>query len=87
MPIISRNSQSEDGDPTGRESAAIAAFTQGCASSIVRGRCVDRAVDFFVDWVGSALSGRGQRAIVALEKFAQAMGPADGLRRSSSRGR
>ena len=66
------------GDATGRESADLAAFASRLRYEDIPAEVIARAVDFFVDWAGSALSGRGQRAIVALEKFAAAMGPADG---------
>jgi len=39
---------------------------------------IDRTVDLFVDWTGSALSGKGHKAITILEEFAQAMGPVTG---------
>jgi 2-methylcitrate dehydratase PrpD len=65
-------------EATGNESAALAAFAAGLRFEDIPREVVDRCVDLFVDWAGSALSGRGQRAIVALEKFADAMGPADG---------
>jgi 2-methylcitrate dehydratase PrpD len=79
MPIISRPVRNPKmADATGRESADLATFAARLRFENVPPPVVDRAVDFFVDWVGSALSGRDQRAIVALEKFCQVMGPADG---------
>ncbi len=39
---------------------------------------VSRTEDFFLDWLGSGLAGKGSRPVLALEKFAQAMGPANG---------
>jgi 2-methylcitrate dehydratase PrpD len=39
---------------------------------------VDRTKELFLDWVASALAGRGARPIEALERFAQMMGPEDG---------
>ena len=39
---------------------------------------VSRTEDFFLDWLGSGLAGKGSRPVLALEKFAQAMGPATG---------
>jgi 2-methylcitrate dehydratase PrpD len=63
---------------TGRESADLAAFAAGLGFDDLPAPVVSRAVELFVDWAGSALSGRGQRAIVALERFAAAMGPGDG---------
>lgn len=63
---------------TGQESASLAAFAAGLRYEVIPQPVIDRTVDFFVDWAGSALSGAGQHAIVALEKFANTMGPADG---------
>src|SRR5512133_3341761 len=39
---------------------------------------IARTEDLFVDWIGSALAGKGARAVEAIARFAQAMGPADG---------
>jgi 2-methylcitrate dehydratase PrpD len=65
-------------EATGRESAELAAFAAALRFEDIPQPVVDRAIDFFVDWTASALSGRGQRAIAVLEKFAEAMGPAGG---------
>jgi len=65
-------------EATGNESAELAAFAAGLRFEDIPKQVIDRAVDFFVDWAGSALSGRGQRAIAILEKFASEMGPNDG---------
>ncbi|MGE3304408.1 MAG: MmgE/PrpD family protein, partial [Rhizobiaceae bacterium] len=54
------------------------AFAAGLAFDAIPRDVVDRTIDFFVDWAGSTLSGAGQRAIVAMERYADAMGPADG---------
>lgn len=35
-----------------------------------------RAEDLFLDWLGSALAGKGARPVEAIERFALAMGPA-----------
>ncbi len=39
---------------------------------------VARTEELFLDWLASALAGKGARPIVIMEKFAAAMGPADG---------
>ena len=65
-------------EASGGESAALAGFAASLRFEDIPGLVADRAVDFFVDWAGSALSGRGQRAITAIETFAATMGPADG---------
>src|SRR2546425_12473747 len=38
----------------------------------------DRAEDLFLDWVGSALAGKGARPVESIARFAAAMGPAGG---------
>jgi 2-methylcitrate dehydratase PrpD len=39
---------------------------------------VEGTRDLFVDWLGSALAGKGARPVCALERFAATMGPATG---------
>ena len=79
MPMMSQRVRNPKmADATGRESAGLAAFAAALRFEDIPRPVVDRAVDLFVDWVGSALSGRGQRAIDVLEQFSEAMGPADG---------
>ena len=39
---------------------------------------VARTEDFFLDWLGSGLAGKGSRPVLVLEQFAKAMGPATG---------
>jgi len=63
---------------TGRESADLAAFASSLGFDDLPAAVVTRAVELFVDWAGSTLSGRGKRAIETLERFAAAMGPAAG---------
>jgi 2-methylcitrate dehydratase PrpD len=38
----------------------------------------ERTKELFIDWVGSALAGKGARPVQALERFAETMGPGDG---------
>lgn len=63
---------------SGTESATLAAFASALNYGDIPEHVTARCVDFFVDWVGSALSGKQQRAIAIIEKFAADMGPADG---------
>ena len=63
---------------TGRESADLAHFASGLSFDDLPSAVVDRTVDLFADWAGSALSGMGQRAVAIVERFAAEMGPADG---------
>lgn len=63
---------------TGHESADLAAFAAALSFDDLPVPVVTRAVELFVDWAGSAFSGRGQRAVTILERFAAAMGPPAG---------
>jgi len=65
-------------EATGRESADLARFAAALAFEDIPADVVHRTIDLFVDWAGSALSGKGQRAITILEEFAAAMGPGHG---------
>lgn len=78
MPPAAHIDNPKLGLASGTESARLAAFASGLRHEDIPQPVIDRAVDFFVDWVGSALSGHGQRAIAIIERFARAMGPADG---------
>lgn len=60
------------------ESADLAAFASGLGFDHLPAPVVTRGVELFVDWAGSALSGKGQRPIAILERFAAAMGPPTG---------
>jgi len=63
-----------DDSPTRR----LAEFAAGLRYADIPERVVDGAKDLFVDWLGSALAGRGARPVRALESFARRMGPAAG---------
>lgn len=59
--------------------------TQALASFLANLRCEDlpdevigRIGELFLDWAASALAGRGAKPVLALETFAEAMGPPDG---------
>jgi len=39
---------------------------------------VRRSEDLFLDWIGSALAGKGARPVETIARFAEQMGPADG---------
>ena len=39
---------------------------------------VRRAEELLLDWVGSAIAGKGARPVEIVERFAQRMGPAAG---------
>jgi len=59
-------------------SAELARFAAELRFEDIPPAVVDRAVDLFVDWVGSALAGKGMRPVEIVAGFAKAMGPADG---------
>ena len=58
--------------------AALAAFAANLRLSDVPAPVVLRAQELMVDWLGSALAGKGARPVEAIVRFAEAMGPADG---------
>lgn len=59
-------------------SATLARFASELRFDDIPSAVIARAEDLLVDWFGSALAGRGARPVVALERFAAAMGPATG---------
>lgn len=59
-------------------SAALARFASNLCFDDLPDDTVNRITDLYVDWAGSALSGKGHRAISILEKFAETMGPGEG---------
>ncbi len=62
----------------GNESDVLATFAAELTRADIPDAVIDRTVDLFVDWAGSALSGKGHRAISILEDFSDVMGPSDG---------
>jgi len=59
-------------------SAQLACFASSLKFRDIPKDVIDRITDLYVDWAGSALSGKGHRAISILENFANTMGPSDG---------
>jgi 2-methylcitrate dehydratase PrpD len=57
-------------DPT--PSATLARFASTLAFDHVPSPVLRRAEDLFLDWFGSALAGKGARAVEAIERFARA---------------
>ncbi len=57
---------------------ALAAFLSGVRFEHLSDVVVRRTEELFLDWVASALAGRGARQIAALERVAALMGPPDG---------
>lgn len=65
-------------ETAGEESATLACFAAGMRFEDLPASVIARAVELFVDWGGSALSGKGKPAIVAIERLAETMGPSHG---------
>lgn len=59
-------------------SAALCRFAAGLELAAVPERVVTFAKGLMIDWLGSALAGKGAPAVETIERFARAMGPADG---------
>lgn len=58
--------------------AELARFTAGLRYENLPADVVRFTQDLFLDWIGSALAGRGARSVIALERFARIMGPDSG---------
>jgi 2-methylcitrate dehydratase PrpD len=61
-----------------RLTAQLAAYLASLRFDQLPSAVVARTEDLFLDWIASALAGRGARPVRVLERFAQMMGPADG---------
>ncbi|HEX6799164.1 MAG TPA: MmgE/PrpD family protein [Ktedonobacterales bacterium] len=57
---------------------ALAAWLAGLRFEQLPAPVVRRSEELFLDWVASALAGRGARPVAIVERFAAAMGPDDG---------
>lgn len=71
--------------PVGRDVAPSTDGTRALAEFVATLRyddippyVIEGAKDLLVDWMGSALAGKGARPVVALERFAAEMGPSSG---------
>jgi 2-methylcitrate dehydratase PrpD len=64
-------------DTTSAE-ARLAAFASSLTIADVPAGVLARARELVVDWLGSALAGKDARAVEAIARFAEAMGPNDG---------
>ena len=63
---------------THNQTQELASFLAGLRYEDLPDEVVERTEDFFLDWVASALAGRGARPVEALEAFAGTMGPDGG---------
>ena len=59
-------------------SAILAGFAAALQYDQIPEPVLRRTEDLMLDWFGSALAGKGTRAIETIERFAMQMGPADG---------
>jgi 2-methylcitrate dehydratase PrpD len=59
-------------------SAVLARFASALRYEDIPAPVLRRAEDLLLDWAGSALAGKGARAVEAIERVARQMGPADG---------
>jgi len=56
----------------------LAAFAAALRAEAIPGAVLERAEDLMIDWLGSALAGKGARPVETLARFAESMGPGDG---------
>ena len=56
----------------------LAAFAATLGLDMIPPTVLDRAEDLLLDWIGSALAGKGARPVESIARFAESMGPADG---------
>lgn len=59
-------------------SEALASFVSSARFEDLPAEVVERTEELFLDWIASALAGRGAGPIQAMEAFADRMGPVDG---------
>jgi 2-methylcitrate dehydratase PrpD len=63
---------------TAHPGAQLAAFAAALRFDDIPASVLRRAEDLMLDWLASALAGAQARQVVAVERFAQAMGPTEG---------
>ncbi|MEO8450560.1 MAG: MmgE/PrpD family protein [Gemmatimonadota bacterium] len=68
------NAAAPDPQPTATLARFLAALTYQALPEAV----ISRTEELFLDWLGSALAGKGARSTTILERFAAQMGPAGG---------
>jgi 2-methylcitrate dehydratase PrpD len=69
---------SNPGEASDFPSAVLARFAAELTFEAIPADVVARAEDLFVDWLGSALAGKGARPVETIAAFALAMGPTEG---------
>jgi hypothetical protein len=63
---------------TSRPTEALATFAAGLRFERIPEAVLRRTEDLFLDWLGSALAGKGARPVEAIATVARLMGPASG---------
>src|ERR1022692_2081331 len=83
LPAYSKKKQSSlqlddtnRGEPS--PTAQLAEFAANLEFDDIPQPTVRRTEELFLDWVGSALAGKGGRPVEAMERFARMMGPQHG---------
>ena len=62
----------------GASTATLASFVHDLSYSDLPANVVLRTEELFLDWIASALAGKGHRPVSVLTRFAEEMGPATG---------
>jgi 2-methylcitrate dehydratase PrpD len=70
------NAAGKDKASANESSATLARFAAELKFEDIPAPVLRRAEDLFLDWLASALAGKGARPVEAIERFALAMGPA-----------
>jgi len=73
-----RKPEPSDRPVVGQPTRVLADFLAALQYETLPGAVVARTEELFLDWIASALAGKGARPVEALEKFAGRMGPEDG---------
>jgi 2-methylcitrate dehydratase PrpD len=58
--------------------AQLASFAAALRPQTIPAAVLERAEDLMIDWLGSALAGKGARPVETIARFAERMGPTDG---------
>jgi 2-methylcitrate dehydratase PrpD len=56
----------------------LARFAASLRLEAIPSSVIERAQDLMIDWLGSALAGKGARPVESIARFAESMGPATG---------
>jgi 2-methylcitrate dehydratase PrpD len=74
MVCCEKNAMNINSDP----GQALAHFAATLRFDDIPAPVLRRAEDLFLDWLGSALAGKGARPVESIARFMESMGPADG---------